>query len=245
MRAALLALSAWCCSALQYHSENARRAHTGCRAAGDESGGGGGQFGGRKGCCYKADNWLNSMSAEAPPETDAPPLATAANTNRARELTAGGAPRADNLWHRDWAHLLDESLRKCSGTALLPAPKASASHCASLAASSDLVVVSHDDSDDPVFNYATKAALELWEMEWDAFTATPSRLSAEPVERDERERLLRRVAADGFVDDYAGVRVSSKGTRFEIRDAYVWNVYEDDAYVGQAALFRRSDVTFL
>ena len=237
MRAALLALSAWCCSALQYHRGNTRK-HTRCRAAGDESGGGGGQFGGRKGCCYKADNWLNSMSAEAPPET-------AASANRARELTAGGAPRADNLWHRDWAHLLDESLRKCSGTALLPAPKASASHCASLAASSDLVVVSHDDSDDPVFNYATKAALELWEMEWDEFTATPSRLSAEPVERDERERLLRRVAADGFVDDYAGVRVSSKGTRFEIRDAYVWNVYEVDAYVGQAALFRRSDVKFL
>ena len=104
---------------------------------------------------------------------------------------------------------------------------------------------SNDDSDDPVFNYATKAALELWEMAWDEFTATPSRMSAEPVERDERERLLRRVAADGFVDDYAGVRVSSKGTRFEIRDAYVWNVYEVDAYVGQAALFRRSDVKFL
>ena len=244
MRAALLALSAWCCSALQYHRGNTRK-HTRCRAAGDESGGGGGQFGGRKGCCYKADNWLNSMSAEAPPETDAPPPETAASANRARELTAGGAPRADNLWHRDWAHLLDESLRKCSGTALLPAPKASASHCASLAASSDLVVVSHDDSDDPVFNYATKAALELWEMAWDEFTATPSRMSAEPVERDERERLLRRVAADGFVDDYAGVRVSSKGTRFEIRDAYVWNVYDGETRVGQAALFRRSGCKFL
>ena len=49
-----------------------------------------------------------------------------------------------------------------------------------------LVVVSHDDSDDPVFNYATKAALELWDMEWDEFTATPSRPQSAAFFRDAR-----------------------------------------------------------
>ena len=105
--------------------------------------------------------------------------------------------------------------------------------------------MSHDATDDPVFNYASKAALDLFEMDWDAFTSTPSRLSAEPGERDARAELLRRVTDDGYVDDYEGVRVSSTGRRFMVRDAYVWNVYDGDAYVGQAALFRRSNCEML
>ena len=229
---ACVASVACAASALQPHRGAARRL---ARRAAEESGGG--QFGWRKGCCWKADSYLNSFSG-APPKDEEEP--------RARAMTAGGAPSAANLWHRDWVHLLDASLRACSGTALLPTPAASASHCAGLGASEELVVVSHDDGDDPVFNYATRAALDLWEMSWETFTRTPSRESAEPVERAERERLLERVARDGYVDDYCGVRVTATGRRFEIRDAYVWNVYDDGgARVGQAALFRRSDVAFL
>ena len=57
--------------------------------------------------------------------------------------------------------------------------------------------------------------------------------------------MLRRVTADGYVDDYRGVRISSSGRRFEVRDAYVWNVYDGETRVGQAALFRRSGCKFL
>ena len=57
------------------------------------------------------------------------------------------------------------------------------------------VVVSHADSDDPILNYGNRQALDLWEMDWPEFTATPSRLTAEPVNRDERARMLRRVEA--------------------------------------------------
>ena len=205
------------------------------------------QFGGREGCCEKSDNWLNSLSAPAAETTERTAAETTAGgpPTTAAAMTAGGPPEASNLWHAAWCHLLDDSLRACSGTALLPAPRASPSQCAALGLSDALVVVSHGGGADPVFNYATRAALDLWEMDWAEFTRTPSRLSAEPVERDERERLLRRVAADGFVDDYAGVRVSSKGARFEIRDAYVWNVYDGETRVGQAALFRRSGCKFL
>ena len=55
---------------------------------------------------------------------------------------------------------MDSSLRKCSGTAILPAPDASPAQCSTVASSDDLVVVSHDGAEDPVFNYASKAALE-------------------------------------------------------------------------------------
>ena len=196
----------------------------------------GGQFGGRKGCCWKADSYLNAMESPAEP---APP------DSLARRLTAGGPPAASNLWHHEWLRLLDSSLRKCSGTAILPAPDASPAQCSTVASSDDLVVVSHDGAEDPVFNYASKAALDLWEMDWETFTSTPSRFSAEPDEREARAELLRRVTEDGYVDDYCGVRISSSGKRFEVRDAYVWNVYDGETRVGQAALFRRSGCKFL
>ena len=64
-------------------------------------------------------------------------------------------------------------------------------------------------------------------------------------EREARAELLRRVTEDGYVDDYCGVRISSSGKRFEVRDAYVWNVYHGEERVGQAALFRREGCKFL
>ena len=36
------------------------------------------------------------------------------------------------------------------------------------------VVVSQADSEDPVVNYVNRQALDLWEMAWAEFTATPT-----------------------------------------------------------------------
>lgn len=100
------------------------------------------------------------------------------------------------------------------------------------------VVVSHGVEPDPVFRYANLAAQALWGMNWAQFTALPSRLSAEADAQDERERLLRRAAAHGFVDDYAGVRVTAAGRRFRIRGCVLWNVLnKTHDKIGQAASF--------
>ena len=72
-------------------------------------------------------------------------------------------------------------------------------------------IVSHNTEDDPVFNYGNIAALELFEMKWGDFIRLPSRFSAEQQIREERERLLARVAEQGFIEDYKGVRISSSG----------------------------------
>lgn len=100
-------------------------------------------------------------------------------------------------------------------------------------------VVSHGTEADPVFNYANRMALQLFEMTWMDFTSLPSRLSAEPMVQEERDRLLLRVSMQGYIDDYSGVRISSTGKRFLIRNAMVWNLLDEMGQpYGQAALLR-------
>lgn len=101
------------------------------------------------------------------------------------------------------------------------------------------VLVSHGTQADPVLNYGNQAALTLWEMSWDEFTRTPSRLTAEAPNRGERARLLAAVTSRGFIDDYSGVRISKTGRRFEISQATVWNLHSPEGtFYGQAAMFR-------
>lgn len=101
-------------------------------------------------------------------------------------------------------------------------------------------VVSHDTQADPVFNYGNQTALRLFDMDWSAFTRLPSRKSAEPVNRAERDRLMQRVTREGYIDDYRGVRISSTGERFMLEDATVWNIIDNQGvYHGQAAVFFR------
>lgn len=100
------------------------------------------------------------------------------------------------------------------------------------------VVVSHGTEADPILNYGNAAALVLWEMSWDAFTQTPSRLTAEAPNRSERAQLLAAVTARGFIEDYAGVRISKNGKRFQIEQAIVWNLINEGGQpCGQAATF--------
>ena len=102
------------------------------------------------------------------------------------------------------------------------------------------VVVSHGTEADPVLNYGNAAALALWEMSWEELTSTPSRLTAEAPNREERARLLAAVTARGFIDDYSGVRISKTGRRFRIARATVWNlISENGRPCGQAAMFNR------
>lgn len=100
-------------------------------------------------------------------------------------------------------------------------------------------VVAHGVEADPMFFFGNRAALTAFECDVVMFTAMPSRLSAEAPLREERRRLLERVTRDGFIDDYAGVRVSATGRRFRIGSAIVWNLTDSaGAHQGQAATFR-------
>lgn len=98
------------------------------------------------------------------------------------------------------------------------------------------IVVSHGTQSDPVFNYANRIAQATFELDWAGFTKLPSRFSAEPVERDERERLMNEVRTNGCIRNYRGIRISKTGRRFQIDDATVWNVHDSNGVLcGQAA----------
>lgn len=99
-------------------------------------------------------------------------------------------------------------------------------------------IVAHGTETDPIFFYGNRTALTLFEMDFEAFTRLPSRFSAEPLLREERDALLQRVSRDGFIEDYSGVRIALSGKRFWIERAVVWNLIDDTGVLhGQAAAF--------
>ena len=102
------------------------------------------------------------------------------------------------------------------------------------------VIVAHGMEADPIFFYGNELALGCFELDFAAFTRLPSRYSAEPLLREERDALLTRVRDHGFIDDYAGVRISASGRRFRIEQATVWNLLDENGERhGQAATFER------
>jgi hypothetical protein len=108
--------------------------------------------------------------------------------------------------------------------------------------SAPFAVVAHGTEPDPIFFFGNATALSLFEMDFAQFTRLPSRLSAELLQREERDRLLDRVMRDGIIEDYSGVRVSASGRRFLIRNAAVWNLTDDSGRpAGQAARFSEWD----
>ena len=101
------------------------------------------------------------------------------------------------------------------------------------------VVLAHGTETPPLLFYGNRRALQLWEMDWEAFTGMPSLRTAEADLREDRARLLDDVARRGFSSDYRGVRISSTGRRFEISGATVWNILDASGErIGQAATFQ-------
>ena len=138
-----------------------------------------------------------------------------------------------------WSQLLLDSFRHWTGRELVERT-GSAEDQAQALFSASFVVVSHGTEEDPVLNYGNRIALELWDTTWEQFIRTPSRLTAEPMNQAERERMLARATARGFIHDYRGVRITKTGRRFLVEDALVWNVVDaKDQQQGQAATFSR------
>ncbi len=100
-------------------------------------------------------------------------------------------------------------------------------------------ILAHGTEPDPLFFFANAKALAAFEYELDELLGLPSSMSAEEMVREERQALLDKVTAQGFIDDYAGVRIASSGRRFRIAQATVWNLIDEvGVRHGQAATFQ-------
>ena len=137
----------------------------------------------------------------------------------------------------EWSQLLLNSYRRWTGRELLE-QAGDPDYQAYALFQSPFVVVSHGMEEDPLLNYGNQVALELWELTWDQLVTTPSRLTAEPINRAEREWMLEQARTRGYLDTYRGVRISSTGRRFLVENAVVWNVLDRQGQcLGQAATF--------
>ncbi len=137
----------------------------------------------------------------------------------------------------EWSQLLLDSYRHWIGHDLIKRT-ADAKQQACTLFEASVVVVSHGVEPAPILNYGNQTALDLWELPWEQFIQTPSRLTAEADDRGEREQMLMQARAKGCYDGYRGVRISSTGRRFLVEQAVIWNVIDPAGRrIGQAATF--------
>ncbi|MFN5297471.1 MAG: MEKHLA domain-containing protein [Planctomycetaceae bacterium] len=156
--------------------------------------------------------------------------------DRRTEIFSERAPWESDLWV-ERSRLILDSYRHWLGEELI-SRAGSDTEVAQRLFETPRVVVAHGLEADPVLCYGNRTALDLWEMTLSQLLATPSRLTAEPLHRDERARLLQRTREQGYVDDYRGIRVSRTGRRFLIEQAIVWNLRDARGELaGQAATF--------
>jgi len=103
-----------------------------------------------------------------------------------------------------------------------------------------MAVLAHDGAADPRLIYANRAALLLWCRRWDEMVGLPSRLTAEPGERQQRAAALVQARRQEALQGYAGIRIDSRGRRFRIENARLWSLRDGQGYpCGQAAAFAR------
>lgn len=147
------------------------------------------------------------------------------------------APCEANQFHQTHVALLFDSYAR-----LLKRPLMEVYETADLgrqAFFADFALLSHNTQSDPIFNYANKTALDLFELSWADLISMPSRLSAEAGKQEERDKAMLKVTNNGYIEDYSGVRISKSGKRFLMRGAVVWNVIDRQGqYRGQAACFK-------
>jgi hypothetical protein len=105
------------------------------------------------------------------------------------------------------------------------------------------VVLAHDGADPggdpgPRLIYANAAALQLWHRPWAEQIGLPSRLTAEPQERPGRARMLHSALEQQAIRGYCGIRIDSRGRRFQLRNARLWTLRDGNGQpCGQAAAF--------
>jgi len=152
-------------------------------------------------------------------------------------MNKNNIPNCDNGYLKDYIHQITSSLKKLADIEIVDF-SLSLEEQAIQVYNAEYVLLAHNGTSDPIFNYANQTALDLFEMSWEEFTQMPSKYSAESDEREHREKFLAEVMENGYSKNYTGIRISKTGKRFKIKNVMLWNVYDSEKNrIGQAALF--------
>lgn len=144
-------------------------------------------------------------------------------------------PGAENHYHQAHVELLLASYQRLLHKPLLLARDQSLGQQVYQAG---FALLSHNTDADPLFNYANRTALELFEFSWSELIGLPSRYSVEADNQQKRQQLLDQVGERGYMEQYSGVRIAKSGRRFFINNVVLWNVYDDQGtHHGLAACF--------
>lgn len=151
------------------------------------------------------------------------------------------APNKENNFLKEYIHLITKSLKELTNIDIVDS-SLGLEEQAKQVFNANYVLLAHNGTDDPIFNYANQTAQNLFEMPWDEFIAMPSKYSAESDERSKREEFLAEVKEKGYSKNYSGIRISKSGKRFEIKNVILWNVFDaEGTRIGQAAMFDEYD----
>lgn len=145
----------------------------------------------------------------------------------------------------DFAALLLDSHVRLVGTPLCPQRWREGEAADWLYGRAPFGLLAHDTSADPRFIYANRTAQRCFGYSEAEFAGLPSRLSAAPDAREDRDAFVAAVDRQGFADGYRGRRVRKDGSLFWIENVCMWDLVDADGHKhGQAAVFRSwSDVT--
>ncbi len=136
-----------------------------------------------------------------------------------------------------WSQIILDSYKKLLGQELLER-KTDELNQAKTLFYAPFVVFSHNTDRDPLYNYGNEQGLKLWEMNWKELMKTPSRTTTQPLLQEEREKLLEQTTTKGYIANTQGIRISGKGTKYQIDDITVWNLIDfQGKSCGQAATF--------
>jgi len=140
--------------------------------------------------------------------------------------------------------LLDKSLKDKTGRGVFDRMaikrEAELDDIAAVNKNERFVLISHNTEDNPIYNYGNIACLSTFSRSWEELCQIPSSESVvfKSVDHALREKLMKKVTDEGFVEGASGIRTRGDGRFIQLRGAVVWNCYnEEGVYYGQACLF--------
>jgi hypothetical protein len=147
------------------------------------------------------------------------------------------APSEANNWHDDFIARVVDAFARVTGGDLVAEAGLDPAALGRSAWDGKFALLTHDLG--AILTYGNRFALDLWEMDWETLTRTPSRETAPEEDRAARAVIMAAVERDGFTRSYTGRRVSRTGKLFLIENATVFTLRDEkDAGFGTGAFFK-------